>query len=213
VGLDFAFSFPRWWCERSGWKAANDVWIAAEIEGERWLHEAAWPFWGRPGCRCELHEEERLRCSERRVRGAAKSVFQIGGAGAVGTGSIRGMPMLLRLARAGYAIWPFDPADSATVVEIYPRALTLGGQVQKGRWSQRHAYLKPERFPGQPQTLLERAAGSEDAFDATVSALTMGAHAHSILTLPAGHDLDSRIEGRIWTPPDGLGGRPRGPER
>ena len=34
--------------------------------------------------------------------------FQIGGAGAVGTGSIRGMPHLLTLARNGFGIWPFS---------------------------------------------------------------------------------------------------------
>ena len=35
-----------------------------------------------------------------------KSTFQIGGAGAVGTGSLRGMPHLLTLREAGCAVWP-----------------------------------------------------------------------------------------------------------
>ena len=44
-----------------------------------------------------------------RVRGIApKSVFQIGGAGSVGTASLRGMPVLQRLREAGFAVWPFD---------------------------------------------------------------------------------------------------------
>ena len=57
-------------------------------------------------------------------------MFQIGGAGAVGTGSIRGMPHLLTLADSGFTIWPFVSGGLPTVVEIYPRALT--GPVNKG---------------------------------------------------------------------------------
>lgn len=59
-----------------------------------------------------------------------KSVFQIGGAGAVGTGSLRGMPILKRLRDAGFAVWPFDAPRWPCVVEIYPRLLT--GAVNKG---------------------------------------------------------------------------------
>jgi hypothetical protein len=58
-------------------------------------------------------------------------------------------------------------------VEIYPRALT--GPLRKSSWTERHAYLRT-RFPDQPTDLLERAAGSEDAFDAALSSLVMGAH-------------------------------------
>src|SRR6202012_1913196 len=37
----------------------------------------------------------------------AKSPFQIGGSGSVGTGSLRAMPALLRLREAGFRVWPF----------------------------------------------------------------------------------------------------------
>ena len=54
-----------------------------------------------------------------------KSTFQIGGAGSVGTGSVRGFPILARLRAGGFTIWPFDVAPTPPVaVEIYPRALT-----------------------------------------------------------------------------------------
>jgi hypothetical protein len=33
AGLDFAFSFPRWWCERQGWTTAQQVWRAAAAHG------------------------------------------------------------------------------------------------------------------------------------------------------------------------------------
>jgi hypothetical protein len=84
-----------------------------------------------------------------------------------------------------------------TVVEIYPRALT--GPVNKGRWADRHAFLL-DRFPQQPTDLIERAAGSEDAFDAAVSALVMGAHAAKLETLPSLSDDLYRIEGKICAP-------------
>jgi len=197
VGLDFAFSFPAWWCVENEWSTAQDVWAAMAARGETLLATCEPPFWGLPGMpnpnpKSRLHR----RTDRDEGAGAAKSVFQIGGAGAVGTGSIRGMPHLLRLSEAGYSIWPF--ADGwPRVVEIYPRALT--GAVVKGRWRERHAFLF-ERFPEQPADLLERAAGSEDAFDAAVSAIVMGAHEAELQELARPSDAKYGIEGKIWRP-------------
>ena len=197
IGLDFAFSFPAWWCEEEGWSTGEDVWAAMGHRGEDLLAACEDPFWGRPGRR-NPHPQDRLyRRTENNEGGARpKSVFQIGGAGAVGTGSIRGMPHLLNLAKNDFGIWPFSEGWPR-VVEIYPRALT--GPVNKSRWSTRHAYLL-ERFPAQPTDLLERAAGSEDAFDAAVSALVMSEHEAELRTLapPAGPTYG--IEGEIWRP-------------
>jgi hypothetical protein len=195
VGLDFAFSFPRWWCEENGWSTGRDVWQAAARDGETWLNACSFPFWGRPTKRNQ-HEPDRLyrRTDREVVAGSPKSVFQIGGAGAVGTGSIRGMPYLLRLADAGFTVWPFDDAGRRSVVEIYPRALT--GPVIKGSWRARHGHMF-EHFGDQDAALLERAAGSEDAFDAAVSALVMSTHD---ATLERTTDPSYRIEGRIWPP-------------
>lgn len=83
------------------------------------------------------------------------------------------------------------------MVEIYPRALT--GPVNKSRWSTRHTYLL-KRFPEQPMDLLERAAGSEDAFDAAVSALAMSEHEVELRTLAPPADPVYAIEGKIWQP-------------
>jgi hypothetical protein len=197
IGLDFAFSFPAWWCEENGWSSGEDVWSAMGHEGEDLLEGCEHPFWGRRGKRNPHPKARRYRrteISEDAVR--AKSVFQINGAGAVGTGSVRGMPHLLTLAKNGFGIWPFSEGWPR-VVEIYPRALT--GPVNKGRWSARHDYLL-EHFPEQPRDLLERAAGSEDAFDAAVSALVMSEHETELRVLGPLADPVYGIEGKIWRP-------------
>jgi hypothetical protein len=194
VGIDFAFSFPKWWCDQQGWHDPSEVWSAMADHGERVLADCAPPFWGRPGRPNPVAVERRLRVTDTR---GAKSVFQIGGSGAVGTGSIRGMPHLLTLAEHGFGFWPFGPVRWPLVVEIYPRALT--GPVIKSRWASRHAFLF-EHFPAQPAAMLERAAGSEDAFDAAVSALVMAEHADQLAALRATTDPVVAIEGQIWRP-------------
>ena len=128
-----------------------------------------------------------------------KSAFQIGGAGAVGTGSVRGMAQLHRLAAAGFAMWPFDDDDRMrpVAIEIYPRRLT--GSVNKSSWRSRHEYLFTNHAD-QPAAMLERAAGSQDAFDAAVSAIVMGRHRDQLAGLPIVDDAIVRLEGQIWTP-------------
>jgi hypothetical protein len=79
------------------------------------------------------------------------------------------------------------------VVEIYPRALT--GPVNKSRWAERHTYMR--RFAGQDAALLERAAGSEDAFDAAVSALVID---REFSSLPVVSDPDLLLEGWAYSP-------------
>jgi hypothetical protein len=198
AGIDFAFSFPAWWCSERGWDEVGDVWAAMAREGQRLLDACAAPLWGRPGTR-NPHAPDRAYRNTDRDTGArgAKSVFQIGGAGAVGTGSIRGMPQLRALRARGFAVWPFDAGGPPWVVEIYPRALT--GPVNKSRWRDRHAELV-RRFPDQTALLLERAAGSEDAFDAAVSALVMARHGDELAGLRPTSDPVEAIEGRIWRP-------------
>ncbi len=106
------------------------------------------------------------------------------------------MPKLLALAESGFGVWPFCH-EWPRVIEIYPRALT--GPVRKSSWADRNEFLFG-RFPAQPAELLERAAGSEDAFDAAVSALVMASHQGSLESLALTSDPDYSIEGRIWRP-------------
>ena len=208
IGLDFAFAFPRWFMEREAGGHAPRLWERAAREGDQWLADCAPPFWGRPGRKRPMADAARSawRATEQDTVSVAgtrpKSVFQVGGAGAVGTGSVRGMPLLPALQRAGAAIWPFDDARLPTVVEIYPRLLT--GPVTKSRAEARAAYLA-QRAWGLDARVHADAAGSEDAFDALASAQAMWQHRTTLATLPDG-DATARIEGTIWAAPVSSGG-------
>jgi hypothetical protein len=127
-----------------------------------------------------------------------KSSFQIGGAGSVGTGSVRGFPALAALQDAGYAIWPFDaPAATPVALEIWPRAFT--GAVVKSSPTARATYLDVH-LPEMSPAFRDAAVRSEDAFDAAVSAVVMSRHEADLRTLPpAVHPVELR-EGCVWTP-------------
>jgi hypothetical protein len=200
VGLDFAFSVPAWWARDQAFSGVRDVWRLMVNEGEELIRDKRAPFWGSAGS-VALPPDRRFRRTDERLRAAAlpaKSVFQLAGAGAVGVGSLRGMPYLLALSDLhGFSVWPFDPPGAPQLLEIYPRALT--GPVDKGRWASRREYLQA-RFSDHDPVMLERAAGSEDAFDAAVSALVMAAHIEEIEALQQTADPIELLEGRIWVP-------------
>ena len=199
AGLDFAFSFPQWFIRACGCDNAFDFWNVVERDGETWLRACERPFWGRPGKK-KPNLPNHFRQAEidtDAVSGiSSKSCFQIGGAGAVGTGSIRGMPFLSRIREAGIGIWPFDPPTLPLVVEIYPRTLT--GPVKKSSEVDRSAYVQ-RHWPDMSSAMQTLASRSEDAFDAAVSALVMDRHIHELRNLTSGDDV-SRIEGTIWSP-------------
>jgi len=196
AGVDFAFGFPQWYATANDWACGRDIWRAAYREGESWLASAAGPFWGRATKRPHLPGDP-LRRTEKVIGGSPRSIFQIGGAGAVGTGSIRGMRVLHELAEAGFAIWPFEPAGDATIIEIYPRLFT--GKVVKSSAQACLRHLNA-RYPRDelPDLFRGMAAATEDAFDAAVSALEMARARDALCRLPDGDDVD-RIEGRIWS--------------
>jgi hypothetical protein len=211
AGLDFAFSLPAWYVRSCPARSAPELWDwLADGRGEEILAACPEPFWGRPGRRLPPSSPERpaFRRTEEITAAAAragasrgahsrpKSVFQIGGAGAVGTGSLRGMVELRRLRAAGFSIWPFDDPTLPLILEIYPRALT--GSVVKSSEDARRAYLDAYRDRMSPEAL-SRAERSEDAFDASVSALVLGEHVTD-LRLPPVSDERLRIEGIIWQP-------------
>ncbi len=199
AGLDFAFSMPTWFFRHYSLPTAFDLWLFVEQKGEQWLDECCWPFWGRPGTKRPQLEAHYRRTEERigRIRGIGpKTCFQIGGAGAVGTGSIRGIPFLTKIREEGFAVWPFDSPRPPLVVEIYPRILT--GVVVKSSEGEREDYLNAT-WPKLPATFRSLAIRSEDAFDAAVSALVMDAHLQELGTLPGGDEI-SRLEGEIWAP-------------
>jgi hypothetical protein len=198
VGLDFAFSAPRWFLESRGLMSVTELWQLASREAESWLAACEPPFWGRVrGSRPEMPSY--LRVADRlSVAGISpKSVFQIGGPGQVGTGSLRGWPQLQRLRNGGFTVWPFDVASMPLVVEIYPRLMT--GPVRKSSAVARQAYLDAN-CPSLTSEQVCIAASCEDAFDATVAALVMARHEAEFARLPKVNDRTSLLEGLIWKP-------------
>jgi len=134
-----------------------------------------------------------------------KSPFQIGGSGSVGTGSLRAMPFLLRLHAAGFRVWPFESAarNKPLLVEMYTRLLT--GPVAKSNEAARAAYLKARRkndavYAGISRGVYAKALGSEDAFDALVSAMEMARHEDEFAKLKATKDAVLLLEGLTWRP-------------
>ena len=202
IGFDFAFSFPEWFVRERGYASAPALWaaLAADSVADTWLTDCEFPFWGKPH-RPKPALDEHFRGTEKNVGATAgiscKSVFQIGGAGAVGTGSIRGMPILHRLHEAGLGVWPFTAPAMATAVEIYPRLLT--GPVNKRKEECRRTYIH-DHFAAIGPTFRELACSSEDAFDAAVSALVMAKHSRELRTLPPAADAQTLLEGEIWRP-------------
>lgn len=201
IGLDFAFSFPMWFVRRRGVRSVEDMWEVAAEQGEEWLATCPWPFWGRKGHPCPPNLPDKFRRTESEVPSIKgiqpKSVFQVGGAGAVGTGSLRGMPILKRLREAGFCVWPFDAPGPRTVVEIWPRLLT--GPVKKSRLRDRKDYVAT-RYPGLEQTHTNQLLSSDDAFDAGVCALVMITQSDALSRLKKGTDEQQLLEGCIWRP-------------
>lgn len=206
VGLDFSFGLAGWFARERGCATLPEVWALAAADGERWLRECPPPFWGRPATRRPADDPARplFRRTEQHARHRGLhplSTFQIGGAGAVGTGSVRGMALLGAWRRAGIAVWPLDPVPGAgvLVVEIYPRAMT--GPVVKSSAPARAAQVAADARI--PDALRDEAAATEDAFDAALAALGMAEHAAELGSLPALTDPTARLEGALWLPPRG----------
>jgi hypothetical protein len=201
VGFDFAFGFPAWFARGLGAGSGQETWQSAAEQGETWLARCEPPFFGRKGARRPLKDParplwRRTELEHPPVAGIApKSVFQIGGAGAVGTGSLRGMSLLLELERAGFSIWPFARAEPPFAAEIYPRWFT--GPLAKSRRSSRALQIANHPLPAE-QRLAELAEASEDAFDAAFSALALAEAPPP--EDPRGFDALFQLEGRIWRP-------------
>lgn len=202
VGLDFAFSFPAGFLGKRGHRRIETVWREAMTEGEGWLAECPNPpFWGKPGKRKPAFGDALHRATELEVARETGlrplSVFQIGGVGAVGVGSLRGMPVLAELREAGFAVWPFDPPSAPLVVEIWPRLFM--GRVTKSDPEARVRFLA-ETWPDLPEPLRVAAEESDDAFDALVSGLAMDRHREAFARLEPAEDAITRLEGAIWRP-------------
>lgn len=155
IGADFAFGYPTGFAAAlTGRAEALAVWdwLARHIEDapdnrNNRFHVAArmnrafpglGPFWFRPsaldlpelplkGRARQGHGMAEFRAADAAARGA-QSVFKLGGAGAVGSQVLTGLPVLWRL-RARFAphvaVWPFEDIRTAPVVlaEVFPSLL------------------------------------------------------------------------------------------
>ena len=238
VSLDCCFSFPAWFLTEHGCETVFDFWRkVAAGQGERWLAREGDAiardarFWAAPHKRPEEFCGENLPRSMRltdmenkitpkllegdperaaKVKGITpKSPFQIGGSGSVGTGSLRAMPFLLRMAEAGFRIWPFQSAQltgakpQPLLVEMYTRLMT--GAVAKSSEEARARYLAAKKktddvYRRLGQVVMQRALASEDAFDALVSVLEMVRWREELPRLKATRDPVLRLEGITWRP-------------
>ncbi len=204
VGFDFAFSYPQWFLDAQGCASADVLWGRVETHGERWLANCEPPFWGRSAKTCPPDhwdpDRRGFRVTEREVKARTgkwpSSSFKIGGAGAVGTGSVRGMPHLLTLKKHGFCIWPFDPPRFPLAIEIYPRI--FAGKTRVSNVSERREHLGRPEFRVLPLPVLAAAEHSPDAFDALCALLGMVGCREQLETLPA--RPERAREGEIWTP-------------
>jgi hypothetical protein len=89
------------------------------------------------------------------------------------------------------------------VVEIYTRLMT--GAVTKSSEAARTAYLAKKRrenvlFARLSRGVMAKAKGSEDAFDALVTAMVMVEHRGEFAGLRKTEDEVFLMEGRTWVP-------------
>ena len=153
VGFDFPMGYPSGFAERlTGTASARALhgWLARRInDGPDNLNNrfeiaaainqalgGAGPFWGCPKGRPRPHlpslktvDYMALGLAEKRrverENPRAKPVWQLLGAGSVGSQALLGIPVVHRLARAfGAAIWPFEPLSALTFAEVYPSLLS-----------------------------------------------------------------------------------------
>lgn len=204
AGFDFAFAFPAWFAQACNAADAPAMWRHVAENGEEWLRACSAPFWGRPHTTCPLDHREPARRGYRATEQDAfrrtgrwpTSAFQIGGAGAVGTGSVRGMPCLLDLQQEGFSIWPFDAPRLPMAVEIYPRI--FAGRTRVSDAASRALHLEGADFANMPPAVLDAARASADAFDALCALVGMVAHADELAALP--ERPERALEGEIWMP-------------
>ena len=231
VSLDCCFSYPAWFLAEHHCATVVDFWRhVAAGHGERWLAKESSDrrFWGKPHPRPaeftghQLPRMMRLTDMDNKIAAtlsaaraalvkgiAPKSPFQIGGAGSVGTGSLRAMPFLLQLHDAGFRIWPFQSAvlhakrPHPLLIEMYARLLT--GPVRKSSADARRLYLRAKKrtdafYSTLRPRILAQAVASEDAFDALISVMEMARHARTFASLRRTRSPILQLEGITWTP-------------
>ena len=238
AGFDFAFGYPQgfgevltgtddpfavwdWFAERvvDAPDGNNRFDLAGEINR---LFPGVGPFWGnglkrdiadlpRKGlARQGTHPPEK-RAAEQQAKGAFP-VWQLAGAGAVGSQVIMGLPMLARLrTRFGANVWPFETLNSdIALVEIWPsliaKAVTAtmpSDQIKDAHQVQLLAQTLSGLETDQLQTLLDVPPTPEGSILGLGRADWLAEKALGTLAPPPlRNDCFAMPQGAYWTPVD-----------
>ncbi|MEO1638039.1 MAG: gephyrin-like molybdotransferase Glp [Pseudomonadota bacterium] len=240
AGFDFAFGYPTgfgraltgsddpfavwdWFSARvaDAPEANNRFDLAGEINAR---FPGIGPFWGnglkrdvphlpRKGRAREGHGMPERREAEEQAKGAFP-VWQLSGAGAVGSQVIMGLPMLSRLrARFGSAlsVWPFEPSDrQIAIVEIWPSliAKAVADTLPPGRIKDAHQVTvlaeALSAMPAQELTvLLEAEPNPEGSILGLGHEAMLDRAARARLAPPMlKNDCFAMPQGAYWTPVD-----------
>ncbi len=188
--------------------------------GERWLTRECDDvrFWGKPrkkppefcgedgttrmlrlaDCECKVASLIEDTAQAEKVKGIApKSPFQIGGAGAVGTGTLRGIPFLPRLQEGRIRHLAVRCAAAADAGRDLSAAVDRAGEEERAE--ERVRYLRERALRAVlTRAALAQAEESEDAFDAAVSAVRMGERRAEFTKLPRLTEEVRQLEGKVW---------------
>ncbi|WP_342068991.1 gephyrin-like molybdotransferase Glp [Yoonia algicola] len=240
AGFDFAFGYPKgfgkaltgtgdpfaiwdWFEERvqDDPKSNNRFDLAGEINA---AFAGIGPFWGnglqrdiphlpRKGLDREAHGMTEKRAAEACTKGAFP-VWQLSGAGAVGSQVIMGLPMLARLRRSfgeKITIWPFEPLTTPiALVEIWPSLIAKSiaatqpaGQIKDAHQVQVMAETL-SALPAKDLTLLLDVPANEEGWILGLGHedLLMQSALSASLPPPLKNDCFAMPQGANWTPVD-----------
>ncbi len=240
AGFDFAFGYPAgfgktltgtddpfaiwdWFAERveDDPKSNNRFDLAGEINAK---FPGTGPFWGnglqrdiphlpRKGLAREDHGMTEKRAAEAQTKGAFP-VWQLSGAGAVGSQVIMGLPMLARLRRTfgdQLTTWPFEPLTTPiALVEIWPSliAKTIAASQPSGQIKDAHqVQVLAETLSAMPPEKLARLLDVPSNTEGWILGLghedlLAQAALSAIVPPPLKNDCFAMPQGANWTPVD-----------
>ncbi len=238
AGFDFAFGYPvgfgktltgsddpfaiwDWFAERveDAPGSNNRFDLAGQING---LFSGLGPFWGnglkrdiadlpRKGRDRNGHQMPERRKAEEHAKGAFP-VWQLSGAGAVGSQVIMGLPMLVRLRqRFAASVWPFEPLISdIAIVEIWPSLISkaVAASQPEGRIKDAHqVWLLAQTISGLPDTDLDRLLKTPPNPEGSILGLgheqmLTDAALGKLVPPPLKNDCFAMPQGAYWTPVD-----------
>lgn len=219
IGTDDPFALWDWFATRvqDAAKSNNRFDLAGEINAH---FPGTGPFWGnglqrdipylpRKGLARDGHGMPEKRKAEEQAKGAF-AVWQLSGAGAVGSQVIMGLPMLARLRKTfGDALttWPFEPLSTPiALVEIWPSliAKTITATQPEGQIKDAHqVQVMAETLSAMPAENLARLLDVPTNTEGWI----LGLGHEALLTQgplppPLKNDCFAMPQGAHWTPVD-----------